>query len=183
MRDRVAAIEKGYDELRQIVDRHMRRQTRRLELIVVVLIIGGGAAAYQQTVLISQQHRLDEQAVEQRAGRQLGIRTTCAVQSAVIQAAISTIHASTTVGSPRFEANLRRLGYPPLAVRRRSADRAARAYAVVIAAAVRDEIARGNTSPARRGQTSPMPKGLVRRDGTLNCTVLVRAAGATVPAR
>lgn len=51
MRDRMTAVEKGYEDLRVLVLRFQRKQIRRLEVIVVLLILGGGGFTYQQHVL------------------------------------------------------------------------------------------------------------------------------------
>jgi hypothetical protein len=102
-----------------------------------------------------------------QAGRREGQKATCAALGAVIDAGRATITAGIPKpGSPLtpFERSLRRLGYPPRAQRRTVAERAARQYGLAIAVAVERETGR---------------KGLVRRDGTLNCEALARATGTT----
>lgn len=95
-------------------------------------------------------------------GRKAAVAVTCSAISAVIDAGRATIGASINV-SPKLERNLRRLGYPSKHQRQKNAKVAARRYATSISRAV-----------ARETGT----KGLVHKDGTLNCNRLKKASHA-----
>ena len=119
------------------------------------------AAIGLQTIVLKQQ---SQQAREQREGRALGTKTTCAVQGAVIDAAFQTIRAGAVLKPERLRRNLERLGLPDTQTRRQAADLAAKAYAAIISQAVEDATGR---------------HGLVRPDGTLDCKRLSAEAKAT----
>jgi hypothetical protein len=99
----------------------------------------------------------------QREGRKVAIQAICGFQNATIKAGRAQLLSSAAVGSPRFERNLERLGYPPRAVREVAAKKAADAYSQTIIRAVANST---NTT------------GLVQKDGTLNCRALLGASQA-----
>lgn len=101
---------------------------------------------------------------KQAEGRRIAVQIICGATSGVIEAGRATITGQTSAAfSPVFERNLERLGFPPKAQRESVARRQAVLYAKFIAKRVRD-VADG------RG------RGIVRKDGSLNCDRLQRAA-------
>lgn len=121
-----------------------------LALIVMVVL-----------TLTGQDSTLDRQ----REGRKLAIEAICGVQRAVISAGQAQLRSGANIQPPRFERNLEQLGYPSKAQRQKAAEAAARGYARSIAEAVQRESG---------------VKGLVdERTGSLHCTRLVKASGAT----
>lgn len=139
------------------------RALRKMVLAMCVVGALNVAAIALQTVVLKQQAT---QARDQREGRALGTRTTCAVQSAVVDAAFQTIRAGAVLKPDRFRRNLERLGLPNTQTRRQAADLAAKAYASIITKAVEDATGR---------------KGLVQPDGSLDCKRLSVATKATAP--
>lgn len=99
----------------------------------------------------------------QKEGRRVAVQAICGATSAVIEAGRATITGGATGVGGEFERNLRALGYPPRKVRQRQAMQAAEAYARTIAEGVRQ--AAGVNA-----------RGLVRRDGTLDCQRLQQVA-------
>lgn len=100
-------------------------------------------------------------------GRRAGQQITCAANAAVIDAGRSVItgHAPgkpPATPPPAVERTLRKLGYPPFAVRQQQAERAGDEYGRQIARAI---------------QRATRVKGLVKRDGTLDCERLAAATG------
>lgn len=113
--------------------------------------------------------RLDKVDREQRDGRKVGLGVTCGVLSGVTEAGRRTIEAgampATTPQGLRFDRNLQRLGYPPVAARQAAASAAADHYVQLIVREVE--------------QTSGV-KGLVitkgSQRGKLDCKKLGRVA-------
>lgn len=104
-------------------------------------------------------------AERQQEGRAVAVDVVCGGLSAVIESG----RAAFTAGGqlpPRLTDFLERHGYPPAAVREAAARKAAVDYAEGIAKAVERESGLS---------------GLVRRDGSLNCQALRKAAAATRP--
>lgn len=104
-------------------------------------------------VLLLMVHGVQSRVERQREGRAIAINVMCGGISSVIEAGRATITGSSTL-SPEFERNLERLGYPPERQRKAAARAAAKGYAASIAAAVQQESG---------------VRGLVRKDGSLNC--------------
>lgn len=98
-----------------------------------------------------------------REGRSFTVNVTCASISAVIDAGRATITGQNGTVSGEFARNLERLGYPPKNVRKRQQRIAARKYAEFI---------------ARRVEEATGAKGVVRRNGTLNCGRLLKLGRA-----
>lgn len=166
--------------------RHAISRSTILYVVVVVLLVFGAMLlsrvgdlgddnqlALKQ--LDSQAARLDEQQDDAEVSRQIGRATNCAIQSAVIEAAIATINNS--VSDPLLSPSER-------VVRRRRASAASRAYALRIARAVEDAARRAipkQTSPAQGPQqTVPNVGTIIRPDGRLDCrklAALTRAPG------
>lgn len=96
-------------------------------------------------------------------GRRFAVSVNCAATSAVIEAGRATITGGAAGVGGEFERNLERLGYPPRKVRKRQAKQAGRAYAAAI---------------ARQVEKAAGVKGVVHRDGTLDCPRLTRLARA-----
>lgn len=100
-------------------------------------------------------------------GRRSGQQITCAANAAVIDAGRSVItgHQRGKPATPppaAVERALRKLGYPPFAVRQQRAERAGEEYGRQIAQAIESET---------------KVKGLVKPDGTLDCQRLAAATG------
>lgn len=111
-----------------------------------------------------------EDLLDQKAGRAVALDVTCGAASAVIEAGRRTITGSSVARDPKTgkvdqkrELALRKLGFPPLKVRERHAAEAAAEYAREIARRVEEQSGR---------------RGLVRKDGALDCGRLKRAVGA-----
>jgi hypothetical protein len=119
---------------------------------VWLLLISG----FLLLALVRSQDAIDRQ-IE---GRRIGSSITCSVISSVIEAGRDQILSSATPGPPNFEANLRKLGYPPIKVRREAAQAAAHQYASRIAWRVKE---------------ASGLRGIIRKDGTLNCPNLQKA--------
>jgi hypothetical protein len=94
-------------------------------------------------------------------GRKVGSAITCAATSAVIDAGRATIKAGANVRPREFAQSLEELGLPSTATRKQLAEAAADAYALAISRAVVEQSG---------------VRGVVRRDGTLDCAALRRAA-------
>lgn len=103
--------------------------------------------------------RLADVQDQQSEGRRLSLTATCSTLSGVIEAGRATILGGVIIRPREFERNLERMGLPPQRVRRHSATTAAAAYAEAI---------------ARRVEQATGKKGLIRKDGTLDCSLLRR---------
>lgn len=112
-------------------------------------------------VALVQSHNADTRSQNalqaQTEGRRIGQLITCASISAVIDAGRATITGSNSIGPPRLERSLEALGLPPPSVRARQAQIGARLYAQSI---------------AQKVETASGVRGIVRRDGSLNCALL-----------
>lgn len=109
---------------------------------------------------------LQSQQDRQREGRKLAVETICGIEQATIDAGRAQLLSGANLKPDRFRRNLERLGYPPRELREKAARQAALAYSSHIAKAVERESG---------------VRGLVKRDGTLRCDLLVRASGAAKP--
>lgn len=96
-------------------------------------------------------------------GRQTSLRVTCAVQSAVAQAGRQVITGSNVPPPATQERALEALGFPPFKVRHRQALKAADDYVATISKHIDAQI-------GRKGD------GLVKSDGTIDCTRLAELA-------
>lgn len=101
----------------------------------------------------------DRRINEIQESRRQGLAFTCATLSAVIDSGRLTILAGPRSISPELEAGLRPLGFPPLAERIAAAEVGAKIYAQRISEAV---------------EKATNQRGLVRKDGSLNCMRLQR---------
>ena len=110
-----------------------------------------------------QVNRIDQAVQQVQGGRRAALRVSCATTSAVIEAGRRTLTAQVGTRVTEFERKLIELGYPPRRVRDRQARAAARAYGEFIA--TRIEEATG-------------VRGLVRKDGGLDCTRFAAVANA-----
>lgn len=117
-------------------------------LMVVALVKSQDAVTRSQNALQAQ--------VE---GRRIGQLVTCSSISAVIDAGRATITGSNSIGPPRLERSLEALGLPPQRVRERQAQLGARLYAQSI---------------AQKVETASGVRGIVKKDGSLNCALLRR---------
>lgn len=113
------------------------------------------ALVHSQQAVTRSQNALQAQ-VE---GRRIGQLITCASISAVIDAGRATITGSNQIGPPRFERSLEALGLPRREVREQQAQTGARLYAQSI---------------ARKVETASGVRGIVKKDGSLNCALLRR---------
>lgn len=122
-------------------------------VFVVLLVVG----VFVNAIAIRVARNADEQ---QRKGRQIADQSTCAAISAVVDAGRATLLAGGKAQPEPFETNLRKLGYPSLARRRKAAELAAATYARSIATEVARITGRDD---------------LVNADGTLDCARLGKA--------
>lgn len=143
----------------------MRRKTDRWVIACTVLCL----LCTIVTVVIVAPTVLDTSrtTAQIQEGRRAGQQITCAANAAVIDAGRSVItgHAPGKPPAPpprAVERTLRKLGYPPFAVRQQRAERAGDEYGRQIARAI---------------QRATRVKGLVKRDGTLDCKRLAAATG------
>lgn len=118
-----------------------------------------GVSAFVVIAVLNSQDAVDQQ----KEGRKVAVAAICGATSAVIEAGRATITGGAAGISGEFERNLRELGYPPRKIRQEQAEQAAQMYARTIAEGVR----------ASAGKQS---RGLVRKDGTLNCQRLQQVA-------
>lgn len=101
---------------------------------------------------------------DQKAGRSAALDVTCGTNKAIIEAGRTIILGGTErPPTPEMETALRRLGFPPYAVRREQAEVSAAAYALRIAQTIQEQSGK---------------KGIVNRDGSLNCDRLKAVANA-----
>lgn len=110
--------------------------------------------------------RADRAIKDQVEGRKAAVQIICGVSSAIIDAGRATITGNSAGLPTQFERNLERLGYPPRHVRRAQARELGRQYAQAIAERVQ-AVADGKA------------KGIVRKNGTLNCTRLLEVSRVT----
>jgi hypothetical protein len=103
---------------------------------------------------------------DQQEGRRIGQAATCAAVSAVIDSGRATIASGSAISPPQFERALEGLGLPPQRIRERQAAVAARLYAQGIASAVEE---------------AAHVRGIVGRDGSLNCKRLRRISKIVGP--
>lgn len=138
----------------------LRRITRGLMVVVAVLTVSTVIAYVGIHDVGARQTR------DQRDGRRAAVQITCGAISGVIEAGRETILSSTKgKHDTPFERRLEALGYPPRTVRKAQAMAAAAAYARSIASSVRD---------AADGKA----RGVVKRNGSLDCDKLVAVARA-----
>lgn len=135
----------------------MRRVPLNVRVIVLTFVVGVVVCLLVVLVAVFAAE-IQDLHHRQAEGRRTSIAVICGAMNGVIQAGRSVILAPTDPRVPvsPLERSLERLGYPPRPVRRTQALQAASRYAAVIAQAVR-ESADGSG------------RGVVRRDGTLNC--------------
>jgi hypothetical protein len=102
------------------------------------------------------------QLLDQAKGRRVAIGVTCGATSAIIEAGRSIITGESQGALPKSaEKALRALGFPPRKQRRHQALLAAKAYAKSISDAIEKQSG---------------VKGIVRRNGSLNCDLYQRIA-------
>jgi hypothetical protein len=99
-------------------------------------------------------------------GRRTGTGVSCAISNAIVKAGRGVILSSATVRPRKLEVNLMKLGLPRREARAIAARHAADAYAESIAV----DVAR---------VAGPSAKGVVRKDGTLDCQALFVATNVT----
>jgi type II secretory pathway pseudopilin PulG len=173
-RDRIRALAEAWELAVARLERRYSRVAHGLVgmMLVGILAFATGAIfiAHQQRVLGRQQKAIAAAQVRQREqqkqiqeGRKTALRVVCSATSAVIEAGRKVITGGAISQSTQFERNLRRLGYPPIEKRKADAAAAADSYANLISL----RIAR---------DTGVI--GLVRPDGTLDCTRLLSLAQA-----
>lgn len=100
-----------------------------------------------------------------QASRQVAVNVTCGINAAIIDAGRSIILSGTKKRPPASnERALRKLGFPPYKVRKTQAQQAAAAYAQFISHAVQQQV-------------GARARGVVRRDGSIDCAALRRVTG------
>ncbi len=142
--------------MKRILDRLAEPQNLRRLVVVfcALVVISVPLAAYALVTATQAISRVE-------AGRKVGSAITCAATSAVIDAGRTTIKAGAYVRPREFARALEDLGLPPQTTRERYAAIAADAYARNVSRAV---------------LSGSGVRGVVRRDGTLDCKALREAA-------
>ena len=148
---------------RRIAD---RRLIDRGVLAVVCLFVYLAITGNQDTVQKVQQ---DQRSIQIQ--RQVGVRTSCEILSAVSSGGEEVIVGSAEAADTPFTHALEKLGFPPRAVRLAQARALAAAYAQHISAAV------------IRAVGKKRARGVIRSDGTINCTLYVEAVTRPIAKR
>lgn len=106
-------------------------------------------------------------AESQREGRAVAIDILCGFGNGVEAAGKATLTAP--IEPPEFRRSLERLGLPPAEAREQQQQQAAQAYARSISESVANQVGRG------------IADDVIKRDGSLDCRVLRKAARANTP--
>lgn len=145
------------------LDERYRTFTYRVMRAVAFIGVGCAIALAFEGKLTNDTARLTD---DQASGRAVAIDALCGAVSGVVDAGRQTILGAALQPPTPFTRELEKLGYPPIKIRRKQAEAAARAYGSQIAAAVEKATHR---------------KGLARKNGTLDCTRVKAAARASDP--